>query len=101
MIILDTCAIIWDATQSDDLSDMAKQQIDLADKQGKLWICDISYWEVAMLIAKKRLDFGISFTEFFMLYHQKRQLNVHKITHDVAQQSVSFDSRLITTLLID
>lgn len=91
MIILDTCAIIWDATQTEDLSTVAKHSIEQAEIANHLWICDISYWEIAMLIAKKRLDFGISAVEFFNLYHQKRQLNVHSINANIAQLSVNFD----------
>lgn len=91
MILLDTCAIIWDATQANNLSITAQQTIEQAELTNNLWICDISYWEIAMLISKKRLDFGISSTEFFILYHQKRHLNIHSINANIAQLSVSFN----------
>lgn len=51
-MILDTCAIIWDAPESKRLSRKAKKMINDADKQGALLIADISIWEISMLLKK-------------------------------------------------
>ena len=50
MIVLDTCAIIWDALDADRLSPKAKDAIELNARE--LIISDISIWEIAMLIKK-------------------------------------------------
>ena len=55
MILMDTCAFIWDALQHKKLSSKAKRIINQAHKKHQLAICDITLWEVAMLAQKKRL----------------------------------------------
>ncbi len=94
MILLDTCAIIWDATDSPKLHSDIRVLINREEKNGQLCICDISFWEVAMLTRKNRLDLGISVEAFFELYQQKRYLNVLPITAQLAEQSVNLDSRM-------
>ena len=50
MILLDTCAIIWDALARSELSKKAIAAIETADKHNALIISDISIWEIAILI---------------------------------------------------
>jgi len=62
MIVLDTCSIIWDALSPKDLSRKAKLAINKHEEKGLIF-CDISSWEISMLIKKalqKKLwvDFG-------------------------------------------
>ena len=52
MIVLDTCAIIWDALDASRLTPKAEKAIE--QNAGELVICDISIWEIAMLIKTKR-----------------------------------------------
>ena len=56
MILLDTCAIIWDALDPNRLSQKSKKAINGADKQNALIIADISIWEISMILRKKRLE---------------------------------------------
>ena len=53
MIVLDTHAWIWWAVGSRHLPAVARHAIDGADAVG---VCAISLWEVAMLVAKQRLE---------------------------------------------
>lgn len=53
MIVLDTHAWIWWAAGSARLPAVARHTIDGAASVG---VCAISLWEVAMLIAKRRLE---------------------------------------------
>lgn len=53
MIILDTHAWIWWVAEPAKLSRRARGEIDQADALG---LCAISCWEVAMLVARKRLE---------------------------------------------
>ena len=53
MIVLDTHAWIWWAAESTKLSKPARTQIEAANRIG---VPAISCWELAMLVAKNRLD---------------------------------------------
>ena len=53
MIVLDTHAWIWWATDTGDLSQGASETIEAANRIG---ICTISCWEVAQLVGRKRLQ---------------------------------------------
>lgn len=55
MIILDTCAILYDALTPEKLSRKAAQEIERGILTGKLCCSDISLWEIGMLIAKGRV----------------------------------------------
>ena len=54
MIVLDTHAWIWWVAVPDKLSARAHHAIDAAEALG---VCAISCWEVAMLVARRRLEF--------------------------------------------
>jgi len=88
MILLDTCAIIWDALDSSKLSPGAKTAIELND--GELMICDISIWEISRLIKRKRLEVDDTASGFFKLLLQSRNYLVQEITPEIAELSVNF-----------
>ncbi len=52
MILLDTATWIWRASEPKRLSRTAKRSI---DEGGRLLLSAISIWEVAMLVAKRRI----------------------------------------------
>ena len=49
MILLDTCAVIWDALDRQQLSIKALNAINKADEFNALIISNITIWEIAML----------------------------------------------------
>lgn len=53
MIVLDTHAWVWWAGETGDLSPTAAQAITEAEQ---IAVCTISCWEVAMLVARRRLE---------------------------------------------
>jgi len=55
MIVADTHVIIWDALEPDRLSPKARKAIREANKQEGIIFCEISLWEIAMLMKKRRL----------------------------------------------
>ena len=57
MIVADTQALVWLWTGDDHLGSIARQIIDSALRNGDLAVSAITFWEVAMLRAKDRLDF--------------------------------------------
>lgn len=57
MIIADTQALVWLWTGDGHLGPIAREVIDGALRSGDLAVSAITFWEVAMLRAKDRLDF--------------------------------------------
>jgi len=87
MLILDTCAIIFDALDPAKVGKKAASAIAKADEQGLLACCDISLWEIAMLIAKGRLDPGTDFQQFINLVLAARKIEILPITAAIASKS--------------
>jgi len=60
MIVLDTHALVWLAEGSARLGKKSLSHIDKALKVEELFVSVISFWEVAMLIEKRRLALKMS-----------------------------------------
>jgi PIN domain nuclease of toxin-antitoxin system len=59
LILLDTHALIWLDQDDPALGPIARQQADVALKDGRLVVSAISFWEVAMLVAKQRIAIDV------------------------------------------
>ncbi len=92
MILLDTCAIIWDALDASKLSPDAINAIEA--NEGELIICDISIWEISMLIKRKRLVIDDTASGFLNLLLQSRNYLIQEITPEIAELSVNFGSEI-------
>ena len=92
MIVLYTCAIIWDALDASKLTSRAKNAIELNARE--LIISDISIWEISMLIKKRRLVVDDSASGFIHLVLQSRNYLVQEITPEIAELSVNFGSEM-------
>ena len=92
MILMDTCAIIWDALEPDKLSKNALNAINKADESNALIISDISIWEISMLIKKKRIEVDTTAANFINLFLQSRSVSVQAISPEIAELSVNFGS---------
>ncbi len=90
MLVLDTNAIVFDALQPARLSRNARSLIEQAYTQDDLACCDISLWEIAMLVSKGRLDPGVPALEFIKLAIAARSIRVLGITPEIADLAVSF-----------
>lgn len=55
MIVLDTHAWVWWASEPGRLSRRARRAVDRAMRDGRLFVSSISVWEVALLVATDRL----------------------------------------------
>jgi len=89
MILMDTCAIIWDALQKDALTKKAKAAISKADKNGEILICDISIWEIAMLVKRKKLEIDDTAANLVRLFLESRNVTVVPISPKIAELSVN------------
>lgn len=94
MILMDTCAIIWDALEPSELSDKAIAAIEKADKHHALIVSDISIWEISMLIKKHRLEIDSTAAIFLNLFLQTRNISVQSISPEIAELSVNFGSEI-------
>jgi len=94
MILMDTCAILWDSLESSKLSNKALLAIEKADKDNMLIISDISIWEISMLIKKKRLKIDVTVVVFFNLFLQSRNILVQSISPEIAELSVNLDASI-------
>lgn len=94
MILLDTCAIVWDALKPKKITAKAKKAIDNADKQNALIISDISIWEISMLVKKGRIEIDTTPAHFINLYLQSRNISVKSISPEVAELSVNFGDEI-------
>jgi len=94
MILLDTCAIIWDALDQNHLSTKAKKAIDRADQNNALVISDISIWEIAMLIKKGRIEIDTTAAHFLNLFLQSRNISVIQISPEIAELSTHFGANI-------
>lgn len=89
MIILDTCVIISDALDPHRIGDSSKQLIEKCEQKGCLACCDISLWEITMLVNKGRLDPGVDAMAFLKLVIAARKMLVLPINPEIAHISVS------------
>ena len=60
MIVLDTHVLVWLAEGSPKLGKKSRLLMDEALKAEALFVSVISFWEVAMLVEKRRLDMQMS-----------------------------------------
>jgi PIN domain nuclease of toxin-antitoxin system len=90
MIVLDTCAMIFDALDPDRLGRRARRELDAASAKGIAACSDISLWEIAMLAARGRLNPGTDVITFIDLVVTSRNLQVLPITPEVAHLSASY-----------
>lgn len=56
MILLDTHAVIWMATNDNCLGSESRSAVELALSEGQLAVSAISFWEIALLAEKGRLQ---------------------------------------------
>lgn len=89
MIVLDTHALVFDALAPARLSARARKAIDLAFLERGLACSDISLWEIAMLIARKRLDPAMDARQFLDDLISARQIRLLPITAEIAVLSQS------------
>lgn len=56
MIVLDTHTWVWWVSTPEQLSGVARNEIDQARQRGEICISSISAWEVSLLVRKGRLE---------------------------------------------
>ena len=83
MMLLDTCVLIWDAIEPDKLTPKAKKAIEYSENE--LIVCDISIWEISMLIKKNRLTVDDSPSGFIKAMFALIVENVRNVPQPLAE----------------
>lgn len=89
MIVVDTHVIIWDALESKLLSKKAKNAINKANERDGIIFCEISLWEIAMLIKKARISIDTSYQDFIKMVFLSNKYQFKGITPEIAELSTS------------
>jgi PIN domain nuclease of toxin-antitoxin system len=87
VIVADTHVIIWDALRPELLSDNAKKALTRANENEGILFCEISLWEIAMLLKKGRISLGTSYKEFIRLVLLSKNYQLQGITPEIAELS--------------
>ena len=92
MIVADTQVIIWDALKPELLSSRAKKAIREANRQDGIVFCEISLWEIAMLMQKRRLSVDVNYQEFIKLVSDSNNYIFKGISPQIAELSTDLFS---------
>lgn len=87
MIAVDTHVIVWDALRSRQISRKAREAMDRANAGDGIILCDISLWEIAMLMAAKRLKVDAPCSEFMSYVLKGNAYHLQLITPAIAELS--------------
>ena len=92
MIVVDTHIIIWNALKPEMLSGKAEKAISAANNSDGIIFCEISLWEIAMLMHKERLSIDIEYTELIQLILESNKYVFRGITPEIAWLSTGLFS---------
>jgi len=87
MIVADTHIIIWHALKPKMLSEKAHTAMEDAYQADGIICCDISLWEITMLMQKGRLQVDTGYLEFIDLVLTSGRYVVKSITPEIAELS--------------
>ena len=87
MIVADTHVIIWEALKPELLSLGATKAFHKANQQEGIIFCEISLWEIAMLMNKGRLSVDVGYREFIRLVSNSNRSVFRGITSEIAELS--------------
>jgi PIN domain nuclease of toxin-antitoxin system len=91
VIICDTHVLVFDALAPERLSTKARRRLKDGESAGQLACADISLWEIAMLIAKRRLEVDEDSGSFIQTVLDSRGYRIIPITPKIAALSQSTD----------
>jgi PIN domain nuclease of toxin-antitoxin system len=91
MILLDTHVVLWDAYMPEKLSKKAQ---DVIDQEMDFIICDISFWEIAMLVQKGRIESIYPVDEMINSILKSRNYMVKSITPAIAKIYIDLEDEI-------
>ncbi len=94
MIVLDTHAWVWFISNPELLSERAKRYVDAAVEEKAVMISSISVWEVALLIAKKRLILTLELNDWIAKSEMLPFFKFIPVDNSIAIKSVNLPQPL-------
>ncbi len=91
VIVLDTHALVWWASGSDELSPKAKSAIQQAARRDSVIVSAISLFEIRTAVRRGRLEFSLGIDEWLDALKQLKELSVHPVTELVARVAGGYD----------
>jgi PIN domain nuclease of toxin-antitoxin system len=92
VIVVDTHIIIWNALKPEMISRKAERAISEANNSDGIIFCEISLWEIAMLMYKGRLSLDIEYLEFIKLILESNKYVFRGIMPEIAELSTNLFS---------
>jgi PIN domain nuclease of toxin-antitoxin system len=89
MIVLDTHTWIWFVSNPELLSKRAKAVVHAGVKDKSILLSSISAWELALLVAKKRLKLTIDVTDWIAKSESLPFIQFVPVTNSIAVKSVN------------
>ena len=89
MIVLDTQAWIWWAAAPDKLSRRAARLVESELRSASVFVSSFSIWELAMLVAKGRLQFALDLAQWIAECEKLPGLRFAPVTNAIALASVN------------
>lgn len=82
--VLDTHAWVWWVDRDPRLGRAALDALDALSGAARPYVCDISLWEVALLVERGRLSFDVSLSEWLDAAAHPRSVRLLPITPAIA-----------------
>ena len=89
MIVVDTHVIIWHALRPREISAKARKAIQQVRAGESILASEISFWEIAVLMKRKRLKIEVDYLAFIDLLHKANHYHFCGITPEIAHTSVN------------
>lgn len=94
MIVLDTCTIIWNALSPKKIPQKARRSINNAEINDGIIFCEISLWEIAVLMKKQRLRIDTNYEDFINLILSSNKYILKGISPKIAHLSVNLSESI-------
>jgi len=94
VIVVDTHVILWDALKPELLSERAKQVIARANEGDGIIFCEISLWEIAMLVQKERVCIEASYQDFIQWVFLSNKYQYQGVTPEIAELSTQLPKEI-------
>lgn len=88
MIVLDTHTWVWWVSNPELLSDSAQKTINTAISDRSIYISCISTWEIALLVARNRLQFTTETTDWIVKSEALPFVNFIPLNNTIALKSI-------------
>lgn len=94
MIFLDTHVVIWRALEPEKIPTKVRHALEQEEKLRPLRICEVSLFEIAMLMKRGRLNTGMNYLEFMDLILTGHKYSVTGINPEIAALAVDFSDQV-------